>query len=56
MPNGKPNILVVWRDDIGISNLRAAMAALLDISGSFRRRGTHRPPSVSTKQPKSCNS
>ena len=21
MPNGKPNILVIWGDDIGISNL-----------------------------------
>jgi hypothetical protein len=27
VPNGKPNILVIWGDDIGISNLSATATA-----------------------------
>jgi arylsulfatase A-like enzyme len=29
MPNGKPNILVIWHDDIGISNLRCYSNGLM---------------------------
>ena len=27
MPNGKPNIVVIWGDDVGITNLSAVPAA-----------------------------
>src|ERR1700684_3133290 len=29
MPNGKPNILVIWGDDIGITNLRCYSDGLM---------------------------
>lgn len=29
MPNGKPNILVIWGDDIGISNLSCYSMGLM---------------------------
>src|ERR1700738_4688536 len=32
MPNGKPNILVIWGDDIGISNLSCYSDGLMAIA------------------------
>ena len=29
MPNGKPNILIIWGDDIGISNISAYSDGLM---------------------------
>jgi arylsulfatase len=41
MPSGKPNILVIWGDDIGISNLSCYSDGLMT---------TSRPASPSTMQ------
>ena len=41
MPNVKPNILVIWGDDIGISNLSCYSDGLMT---------TSRPASPSTRQ------
>lgn len=38
---GKPNILVIWGDDIGISNLSCYSHGLRRVSGSKRFMGIH---------------
>jgi arylsulfatase len=37
MPNGKPNILVIWGDDIGISNLSAYSDGLMGYRTQHRQ-------------------
>ena len=46
MPNGKPNILVIWGDDIGISNLSCYSDGLMG----------YRTPNIDRNRSRACDS